>query len=166
LQRWRATLKVQIGKLEALTEAERLEQAQAMSKLTTEQGQLATAQTLLDAAQIEALDKAAKARDPALSESQAAAANKAADDAQNTLKLSRGDVEARGRKVEEAKLSLAEVTTRLQAAHGRQRKAAADVDTVVQPLITTTTQRRLRLVEETETAIKVIGRSAAPAKAP
>ena len=166
LQRWRTALKAEIGKLEALTEAERLEQAQATSKLTTEQGQLAAAQTLLDAAQTQALDKAAKARDPALSESQAAAANNAADDAQNTLKLSRGEVEARGRKVEEAKLALAEANTRLQAAQGRQRKAAADVDTVVQPLITTTTQRRLRLVEETETAIKVIGRSATPAKAP
>jgi len=166
LQRWRAALKAQVGKLEALTEAERLDQAQATSKLTTAQEQLAAAQTQLQAAQTQALDKAAKARDSTLSESQAVAANKAADDAQNALKLRGGEVEAHARKVEEAKLALAEATTRLQAAQGRQRKAAADVDTVVQPLITTTTERRLRLVEETETAIKVIGRSAAPAKSP
>jgi hypothetical protein len=152
LNRLRSTLKTLVRGHTPLVAAELEAVRQSKAQLDALQPRLKEADT-----QVVNADAAVAQAEEALKKSDTAATRQEDSRAREAAKLRRAELKQLSDQAvaERARLAAADVS--LVAAQKRQAAAVADVDAVLKSAVEDFANRRLRVVEETETAVKVIG---------
>ncbi len=161
LSRARSTLKAVVQTTVALTNTEVTNAAAAVTAVASAQATLDARNAEVDAA-AEQIKLKETERTSAIDKGDATAKERADVALDEARKTYAGRVEAArlaSKEVTEKRRLLAEANVALNAAKSRQEEAARDVDAVLKTAIDEAVARRLRVVDETETAVKVIGRT-------
>lgn len=156
LNRLRGILKGLVRGHVQLTAAEAAEQKNAQDKVKAQKTRVETA----DAAVVKA-DAAVGKAESDLKAGASDATRKADADAREGARAARASLKAETDQLAADQTAAATAEAKLAAALKRQAAAVADVDAVLKTTVEQFADRRLRVVEETETAVKVIG-SATP----